>query len=188
MSATTTTPTVDADVKKTGSTLVGKLTVKNLPALPALPTIDLTDVRKPGFAAVGVLDLVIEQVKDVPAELTLGAKKVQDKAQADALARFATATELVKTLPATVPAQAKTLRTELEGRVSTATEKATALYAELAVRGERLVTSIRRQPATEAAIVEGKEAVKKAGAAATAAKKAVKAGEKAVEGAADKIG
>ncbi|MDP3712970.1 MAG: hypothetical protein Q8R60_10875 [Mycobacteriales bacterium] len=186
MSATTT-PTVDAGVKKTGSTLVGKLTVKNLPTLPtlpALPTIDLTDVRKPGFAAVGVLDLVIEQVKDVPAD----AKKVQDKAQADALARFATATELVKTLPATVPAQAKTLRTELEGRVSTATEKATAVYAQLAVRGERLVTSIRRQPATEAALTEGKEAVKKAGAAATAAKKAVKAGEQAVEDAADKIG
>ena len=149
-----------------------------------LPAIDLTDAKKPGFAAVGVLDLVIEQVKDVPAD----AKKAQDKAQADALARFATATELVKTLPTTVPTQVKTLRTEVEGRVAATTEKATAFYAQLAVRGERLVTSIRRQPATEAAIAEGKEAVKKAEAAATAAKKAVKAGEKAVEGAAEKIG
>lgn len=184
MSATT----LAADVKKTGSTLVGKLTVKNLPALPALPTIDLTDVRKPGFAAVGVLDLVLEQVKDVPADLNKGAKKAQAQAQADAVARLATATELVKALPAVVPAQAKTLRTDLEGRVTTASEKATAVYAQLAVRGERLVTSIRRQPATEAAIVEGKEAVKKAGAAATAAKRAVKASEKAVEGAADKLG
>jgi hypothetical protein len=160
-----------------------------------LPTIDLTDAKKPGFAAVGVVDLVIEQVKDVPADLTKAAKKAQDetkkaqdKAQADALARFTTAKGLVTTLPATLPAQAKALRTDVEGRVKTASEKATALYAELSVRGERLVTSIRRQPATEAAIAEGKEAVKKATAAATAAKKSAKAAEKAVEDAAEKIG
>ncbi|MDT7537924.1 MAG: hypothetical protein QOI82_1509, partial [Actinomycetota bacterium] len=51
-----------------------------------------------------------------------------------------------------------------------------------------LVKAIRRQPATEAAIAEGKEAVRKAEAAATAAKKSAKAGEKAVEDAAAKIG
>jgi hypothetical protein len=50
------------------------------------------------------------------------------------------------------------------------------------------VTQIRRQPATEAAIAEGKEAVRKAEAAAIAARKSVKASEKAVEGAASKIG
>jgi hypothetical protein len=182
-----TAPTVDADVKKTGRTLVGKLTVKNIPTLPSLDVIDLSDARKPGFAAVGVLDLAIEQVKDLPAD----AKKAQDKVQADALARFATATELAKTVPAqlkTLPTQVKTLRTEVEGRVATATEKANELYAALAVRGERLVTSIRRQPATEAAIAEGKEAVKKSQAAATAAKRSVKAGEKALEDAAEKLG
>ena len=79
-------------------------------------------------------------------------------------------------------------RSDVETRVEKATEKATDLYAKLAVRGERLVTQIRRQPATEAAIAEGKEAVRKAEAAATSAKKAVKAGEKALEGAAQKIG
>ncbi len=172
-----TTTTVKSDVKKTGNTLVGKLTVKNLPTLPNL---ELTEVRKPGFAAVGVLDLAIEQVKELPADV----KKVQDKAQADALARFATATEFAKTFPT----QVKTFRTELEGRVSTATDKATVVYSKLAVRGERLVTSIRRQPSTAAAIAEGKDAVRKAEAAATSAKKAVKAGEKALEGAAEKIG
>lgn len=176
-----TTTTVKSDVKKTGNTLVGKLTVKNL------PTVDLAEVRKPGFAAVGVLDLAIEQVKELPVDV----KKVQDKAQADALARFATATELAKGLPTqlkALPASVKTFRTELEGRVSTATDKATVVYSKLAVRGERLVTSIRRQPATAAAIAEGKDAVRKAEAAATSAKKAVKAGEKALEGAAQKIG
>jgi hypothetical protein len=82
----------------------------------------------------------------------------------------------------------KTFRGEVETRVEKATEKATGFYTGLTVRGERLVTQIRRQPATEAAIAEGKEAVRKAEAAATAAKKSAKAGEKAVEGAADKIG
>ncbi len=82
----------------------------------------------------------------------------------------------------------KSLRDEVETRVEKATEKATDLYTSLTVRGERLVTQIRRQPATEAAIAEGKEAVRKAEAAATAAKKSAKAGEKAVEDAAAKIG
>ena len=69
-----------------------------------------------------------------------------------------------------------------------AQETATELYAQLAVRGERLVTSIRRAPATEAAVAEGKEAVKKAEQSATAARKSVKAGEKAVQDAAKKLG
>ena len=88
----------------------------------------------------------------------------------------------------TLPAQVKDLRGEVETRVATAQEQADDLYAQLAVRGERLVTAIRRQPATEAAIAEGKEAVKKAEAATTAAKKSAKAGEKAVEDAAKKLG
>ena len=88
----------------------------------------------------------------------------------------------------TLPEQVKGFRGEVETRVEKLTEQATGLYAELAVRGERLVTSIRRQPSTEAAIAEGKEAVRKAEAAATAARKSAKAGEKAVEDAANKIG
>jgi ferritin-like metal-binding protein YciE len=161
--------------------------------LPTLPTVKLTEVvdldeaKKPAFAAVGVVDLYIEQLKDLPAD----AKKVQAKVEALAAAR----TEKLKTLPAqlkTLPTQATTtakeLRTEVETRVAKAQTVATDYYAKLAVRGERLVTQIRRQPATEAAIAEGKEAVKKAEAATTAAKKSAKAAEKAVEGAAAKIG
>lgn len=88
----------------------------------------------------------------------------------------------------TLPAQVRILRGEIETRVSKAGEQATDLYAQLAVRGERLVTSIRRQPATEAALADGKEAVREAEAAAIAAKKSVVAGEKAVVGAAGKLG
>ena len=157
--ATTQTPKVDVDVDKTGTTVTGRFTLKNL------PTFDAEQAKKPLFAYVGVADLAIERVKDIPAELTEASKKVQ-------------------ALVAEVPALPATVRTNVE-KVS---EKATDLYTKLTIRGERLVTQIRRQPATEAAIAEGKEAVRKAEAAATAARKSVKAGEKAVEGAASKIG
>jgi hypothetical protein len=171
MSTTTVkTPKADADVTKTGSTVTGRFTIKNL------PTFDVAEATKPLFAAVGVADLAIEQAKDVPALYVAEVKKVQ--------ARLENVPTVVKTLPE----QVKTLRTDVETRVEKATEKATELYAQLTVRGERLVTQIRRQPSTEAAIAEGKEAVRKAEAAATAAKKSAKAGEKAVEDAAAKIG
>ncbi len=154
MSTTTTVnkTTATADVDKTGSTVTGRFTIKNL------PTFDVNEATKPLFAFVGVADLAIEQAKDVPAQ--------------------------VKALPA----QVKSLRDEVETRVEKATDKANEVYSKLTVRGERLVTQIRRQPATEAAIAEGKQAVRKAEAAATAAKKSVKAGEQAVEDAAAKIG
>ena len=172
---TTPKTTLTADADKTGDTVTvqGRFTLKNLPTLPAL---DLDEARKPLFAFVGVADLAIEQAKELPAEYVAAAKKAQE--------RLAEVPAVVKTLPE----QAKGFRGEVETRVAKVTEQATDLYAQLAVRGERLVTSIRRQPATEAAIVEGKEAVRKAEAAATAARKSVKAGEKAVEDAAAKIG
>ena len=163
------------------STLTDKL--PKLPTVKLPDVLDLDDAKKPVFAAVGVVDLGVEQVKELPAE----AKKVQAKFEAARTAR----TAQLKTVPAqlkTVPAQLKEFRTELEGRVAKAQTKATAYYGKLAVRGEKLVTQIRRQPATEAAIAEGKAAVKKAEAAATSAKKSVKAAEKAVEGAAAKLG
>ena len=87
-----------------------------------------------------------------------------------------------------VPALVKGLPETVEARVSTATDKAGDVYSQLTVRGRRLVTSIRRQPATQAAIAEGKEAVRQAEASANAARKSVKAGEKAAEDAAAKLG
>jgi hypothetical protein len=159
--------TVTTDVKKTGNTVTGKFTLKNL------PTFDAEYAKKPLFAYVGVADLAIERAKEVPAQLTVATTEVTKKAQA---------------LLAEVPAQVTALPVTVRTNVDKATEKATEVYTKLTVRGERLVKAIRRQPATEAAIAEGKEAVRKAEAAATAAKKSVKAGEKAVEDAAAKIG
>ena len=90
------------------------------------------------------------------------------------------ALEQVKDAPAAV----KTL----PARVAQATEQAGDLYTALALRGQRLVTQIRHQPATEAAIDEGREAVRKAEAAAVAARNSVRAGEKAVVQAAETLG
>ena len=154
--------TVTTDVTTTGDTVTGRFTLKR-------PTLSLGEVRKPVFAAVGVADLALEQVKDVPADVTAEARRVQ--------ARLAEVPAVVRTLPVRV-----------EIRVTKAQETATDLYAKLALRGERLVTQIRRQPATEAAIAEGKEAVRKAEAAAVAARNSVRAGERAVEDAASKLG
>jgi hypothetical protein len=149
-------PVVDVDVDtaktSTGSTVSGRFTLKNL------PTLDVADAAKPLYAYVGALDLVLEQAKEVPAQVR------------------------------TIPAQVKGLRSDVATRVEEVTEKATEVYSQLTVRGERLVTAIRRQPATEAAVAEGKEAVKKAEASATAARKSAKAGTKAATDAADKLG
>ena len=160
---TATAPKVDVDVDKSGNKISGRFTVKNLPSF------DVAEASKPLFAVVGVADFALEQVKDVPSLYVAEAKKVQTRISE-------------------VPAAVKTFPTQVKSISNDVTEKATDLYAKLAVRGERLVTQIRRQPATEAAIAEGKEAVRKAEAAAIAAKKSVKAGEKAVEGAAAKLG
>ena len=153
----------EADVATTGDTVTGRFTLKNL------PTLDVAEAAKPLYASVGVLDLAIEQAKEVPGEVS---------------ARLADIPAQVRTIPASV----KSLRGDVETRVKKVTERATDLYTQLSLRGERLVTSIRRQPATEAAVAEGKEAVRKAEAAAIAAQKSAKAGEKAVKAAAGKIG
>ena len=111
-------PTVDVDVDTTGTTVTGRFTLGNL------PTFDVAEVTKPLYAYVGVLDLALEQAKDVPAQ--------------------------VRTIPTqvrTIPAQVKSLREDVETRVEKVTEQATDLYTALTLRGERLVTSIRRRPA-----------------------------------------
>jgi hypothetical protein len=207
--------------------------------LPKLTTltdvIDLDEAKKPAFAAVGVVDLYVEQLKELPADVKKAALEARtnlttmveelrterpaqvsaqvkalpatvktlpaqvkelrteltarvEKAQTDVTAQVKALPETVKTLPTTATAQVKELRTELTARVEKAQTEANEYYGKLAVRGEKLVTQIRRQPTTEAAIAEGKAAAKKASSAAASAKKATKAAEKAVVDAAEKIG
>jgi hypothetical protein len=202
MSTATATATVKTPTEKKTYSL-GPIT------LPALPTIDLDDARKPAYAWVGVADLVIEQVKEVPSDV----KARTEKAQADAKARTKKLQESVPTqvkelptqvkeLPTTLkelpsktvstvkdlPAQAKKVRSSAQARFETASDKVTARYSDLAARGEKLVGQIRRQQSTQDAIAEGKRAVQKAEAAASNAKRAAKSAVKATEDAAETIG
>ena len=170
---TPTAPAADVEVDLDKGAVQGRFAFA-VPTLEDLAVLD--DLRKPAFAVAGLADLAIAQVKEVPAAYAAEVRKASE--------RLADVPNVVRTLPA----QVKDLRAEVETRVAKAQETATDLYAQLAVRGERLVTQIRRQPATEAAIAEGKEAVKKVEQATTAARKSARAGEKAVEDAAKKIG
>jgi len=154
---------VNSAVKKTGDSVTGRFTIKNLPG------VTLEDFAKPAYAVAGLADLAVEQVKEAPAAYAAEVKKAQG--------RLADVPGVVRTLPATV-----------QSRVGQATDSASELYGSLAKRGRSLVTRIRRQPATQTAVAEGKAAVKKAEAATNAAKRSAMAGEKAVEGAAKKIG
>lgn len=146
------------DVDVDTSTTTTGSTVSGRFTLKHLPTLDVTEAAKPLYAYVGALDLALEQAKGVPAQVRA------------------------------IPAQVKGLRGDVETRVEQVTEKATEVYSQLTVRGERLVTAIRRQPATEVAVVEGKQAVKKAEQSATAARTSAKAGTKAAKDAAEKLG
>ncbi len=166
-------PAVDVDVDKTGDVVTGRFTLKNL------PTIDVAEAAKPLYAYVGVLDLALEQAKDVPAQVRSIPAQVRG---------IPTQVRSIPSQVRTIPAQVKSLRGDVETRVERVTERASDFYTQLTVRGERLVTSIRRSPATEAAVAEGKEAVRKAEASAIAARNSVRAGGKAVEDAAQKLG
>ena len=170
---TVTAPNSRIDVERTDDTVQGRFALK-------VPTPKLAirreELRKPAFAVAGLADLALEQIKDVPGVYAAEVQKASE--------RLAEVPSVVRTLPD----QVKDLRSEVEARVAKAQEAATDLYAQLAIRGERVVTSIRRQPSTEAAIAEGKEAVKKAEQALTAVRKAAQASEQAVEDASAKIG
>jgi hypothetical protein len=166
-------------------TLTDKL--PKLPEIKLPEVIDLDEAKKPAFAAAGVVDLYVEQVKEIPATV----KKFQAELTAKLEAARTERTAQVKAVPAQVkalPADAKKLQAELTAKVTKAQTEATAYYTKLAARGEKLVAQIRKQPTTQAAIAEGKAAVKKAEAATTSAKKATKSTTKAVEDAAEKLG
>jgi predicted nucleic acid-binding Zn-ribbon protein len=163
-------PQVVADVEKTDDSVQARFALKNLPGLY------VAEAKKPLFAFVGAADRALAQAKEVPADVSSSVSAVS--------ARLAEVPAQVRTLPS----QVRTLRSDVEDRVEKVHDRATDLYGLLSIRGERLITSIRRQPATEAAIADGKEAVRKAAASATAAKHSAQAGEKAVQDAAGKLG
>jgi hypothetical protein len=136
-----------------------------------------SEYTKPLYAVAGATDLAVEQLRTLPAtaKAQLEVAKTQSKELQGKLTAFSVAD--VKELPA----KAKTYAETLNG-------KATELYSELTVRGEKLVSKIRRQQATVEAKQQVKATVSRAKATKTTATKAVEATVEAVEDAAEKIG
>jgi hypothetical protein len=152
-----------------------------------LPTKAFADARKQALVLVGVADLAVAQAKEVPAELSAKARQVQTSVSSRASSVPSTVKGL-PTLPRKLPETLSSLGSSVSGRASSAQAKASSTYDTLATRGEKLVTSIRRQKATEVAVTEGRTAVKKAEAATRNAKRSAAATASAVVDAADKIG
>jgi len=149
------------------------------------------EIRKPFHAYVGAVDLAVAKTRELPTEV---------------ITKAATFVPMTTSFVFELPSKAKSLRTGLESRSTTLTLKATGFYGDLVERGEKLVTSIRRQESTQAAVKQVKTAKAQAKGAATTATNAAKtvstrtkaattsaakaadATTKAVEDAAQKIG
>ncbi|GAA4360814.1 hypothetical protein [Angustibacter luteus] len=117
----------------------------------------VNDIRKtvtdttPVLALVGATDLVVEKVRAVRAQasgvqLEVDVKALQGKAKQ-------------------VPTQAVSKSIEIAG-------KAEETYGDLAARGEKLVTRIRQQKATQDLLAQGKVTLSRGKAAVTTARKA----------------
>lgn len=156
----------------------------------------------PLFAVVGAGDLAVEKLREAGAELAARAARFDAKAfstqaqtlaaarfeavQADATARFEAAQADVKTAPAQFKAAAGALLAGLthgnldlpdaplksQVAVNEALAAALTVYGELAARGKKLVTSIRKQQATVELKKQVKTTVSKAKGTTTSAKKA----------------
>jgi hypothetical protein len=170
--------------------------LKNI-ELPELPPV----AAKPIYAGLGATDLAVEKVKayatDVQAKLTA---KVAD-VQKDATARVADVQKSVKGFELPEPkalqdkavaalveskdrfeaklvdlqADAKALPTKVQTKVDETTASATAAYADLAKRGETVVTRIRKGETPAPVQVTKKAPAKKAPAKKAPAKKATTA-------------
>lgn len=138
-------------------------------AVDATTVIDLDRVRKPFYAYVGVADLAVEKLRALPEVYSHG---------------FTTAQAQVKNLPESVREQIETLPDQLQALPA----KARGTYADLVKRGEKLVTSVRNNPNTKAAIKQAKTARAQAKSAATSVRRAATSAEKAAESVAANVG
>jgi hypothetical protein len=124
--------------------------------------VTLPDARRGLYAYVGVADFAVEKIRSLPSQ--------------------------VRELPQTL----RTSLTDLQGKVGeTYTDvsgKVTETCSDFASRGEKLVTSIRKDPATKSAVDQVKTAESQVKAARTSVRKAATKTEAAAEKSTDKIG
>jgi hypothetical protein len=131
--------------------------------------IDLTRVRKPFYAYVGVADLAVAKLRTLPVYYAAGVQTAQ--------AQVSTARGSVKTLPVVVREQ-----------ITSLPDKAKGTYADLVKRGEKLVKIVRNNPNTQAAVTQAKTARSQAKGAATSVRRSVSSANKAAEATAKKTG
>lgn len=156
----------------------------------------VTEASKPFYATVGLGSLAVEQAREmsktVPAEIS----KLQEQAVAQFKGRpdFKAVQSQVKTLPATVSSQLQTvpatvvnLPTTVKTQFDTYSTKGQEFYVDLVNRGEKLVKTIRRQPATKAAVKDAQDTKASVKGTSTLAKKTTRATSAAVKDASDKV-
>ncbi len=132
-------------------------------------SVDLDRVRKPFYAYVGVADLAVEKLRTLPEVYTHGFTTAQ--------AQVTQARGSFKTLPVTSASRSRRCR-----------RRPASTYADLVKRGHKLVTTVRNNPNTQAAVRQAKTARAQAKAAATSARRSVSSAEKAAEQTATKVG
>lgn len=131
------------------------------------------------YAFVGAGDLVVERIRAVQVEREVGQLQTQvrtfpTKAQAAATERLNAVVSDVRALPEQVRALPVQAQARVQAGVAAALGQANDTYADLAKRGERLVTRIRGQQSTQETVEAASNVVSRAKATTTTAKKAAK--------------
>lgn len=162
--------TAKTTTTRTRSTATASAKARTKPAsVDATAVIDLDRVRKPFYAYVGVADLAVEKLRALPEVYTHGFNTAQ--------AQVNHARGSFKTLPESVREQLQLLP-----------KKAGESYADLVKRGHKLVTTVRNNPNTKAAVRQAKTARAQAKGAATSVRRSVNSVERVVESTASKVG
>jgi hypothetical protein len=162
--------TTKATTTRTRSTATASAKARTKPAtVDATAVIDLDRVRKPFYAYVGVADLAVEKLRALPEVYTHGFSTAQ--------AQVNQARGSFKHLPDDIREQLQALP-----------KKASESYADLVKRGHKLVTTVRNNPSTKAAVRQAKTARSQAKAAATSARRTVSSVQHAAEDNAAKVG
>jgi hypothetical protein len=162
--------TTKTTTTRTRSTATASAKARTKPAtVDATAVIDLDRVRKPFYAYVGVADLAVEKLRSLPEVYTNGFSTAQ--------AQVTQARGSFKHLPESVREQLTTLP-----------KKAGESYADLVKRGHKLVSTVRNNPNTQAALKQAKTARAQAKGAATSVRRTVGSVEKVAEQTASKVG
>ena len=151
--------TAKTETKKTGNSVEAQGDVR----------FTLPDARRGLYAYVGAADYAVEKIRALP--------ELQDQVVGGLRTQVRDLQAQVRELPH----QLRTSFSEIQGRVS-------GTYSEFANRGEKLVSSIRKDPETQEAVGQAKTAKSQVKAARTSVKKAADEAGDAVEAAGNKIG